>query len=68
MGDVIGKSCARIIGNAYEDSGDRHGQPPDEREMDDHNNRVGRSLAGKPGSCKDLCQKALDDGKLKVLR
>jgi len=68
MGDVIGKRCARIIGNAYEDSGDRHGQPPDEREMDDHNNRVGRSLAGKPGSCKDLCQKALDDGKLKVLR
>jgi len=68
MAKAIGQKCAKIIGDIHEDAGDRKGQPKNEREMDEHNNSVGRGLALQSGNCADLCQQALKDGKLKTLK
>jgi hypothetical protein len=67
MTKSIGKSCAKRIGDNHEGCGDRYGQPASERSMDEHNNSFGRGLASKSGSCADLCEKALNDGDLKVI-
>jgi len=64
MAKDIGQKCAKIIGDIHEDAGDRKGQPKNEREMDEHNNSVGHGLASQSGNCADLCQQALNDGKL----
>jgi len=63
----IGRTCAKRIGDNHEDCGDRYGQPPSERSMDEHNNSVGQGLASKSGNCANLCEKALKDGDLKVI-
>lgn len=68
MAKAIGQECAEIIGHIHEDAGDRKGQPRNEREMDEHNNYVGRRLGSQAGDCADLCQQALDEGKLKTLK
>jgi RHS repeat-associated protein len=68
MAKAIGQKCAKIIGDIDEDAGDREGQPKNEREMDEHNNSVGRGFALQSGNCADLCQQALKDGKLKTLK
>ena len=68
MAKDIGQKCAKIIGDIHEDAGDRKGQPKNEREMDEHNNSVGHGLASQSGNCADLCQQALNDGKLKTLK
>ncbi len=68
MARLIGQECAKIIGDIHENAGDRKGQPNNEREMDEHNNSVGRGLASQSGNCADLCQQALNDGKLKTLK
>ena len=68
MAKAIGQKCVKIIGDIHEDAGDRKGQPKNEREMDEHNNSVGRGLASQSGNCADRCQQALKDGKLKTLK
>jgi RHS repeat-associated protein len=68
MAKAIGQECAKIIGDIHEDAGDRKGQPKNERDMDEHNNSVGRGLALQSGNCADRCQQALKDGKLKTLK
>ncbi len=68
MARDLGAKAAKCIGDVHENANTRRGQPPEERKMDDHNNSVGRDLAAQSGNCGDLCQKALDDGKLKVLK
>ena len=68
MAKAIGQRCAKIIGDIHEDAGDRKAQPKNEREMDEHNNFVGSGLALQSGNCADLCQQALNDGKLRTLK
>ena len=67
MARAIGQQCAKDIGDNHENAGNRKGQPKNEREMDEHNNAAGRGFGSQFGNCADLCQKALDDGKLKFI-
>jgi len=64
MTRAIGKQCSKDIGDNHENAGDRHGQPPDERRMDQGNNGIGRNLASQAGDCGNLCEKALNQGSL----
>jgi len=68
MARALGTLNAKCIGDVHENANERRGQPPEQRKMDEHNNSVGRDLAAQSGDCGDLCQKALDEGKLKVLK
>jgi len=69
MARAIGQTCAKQIADNHEDAGDRRDhQPPEERKMDESNNASGRGFASQSGDCGDLCKKALDDGKLTVLK
>jgi len=68
MARAIGQHCAEYIAWDHENEGDRNGQPPEERKMDESNNASGRGFASQSGDCGDLCKKALDDGKLSVLK
>jgi RHS repeat-associated protein len=67
MSRGIGQYCAWLVSRNHEDAGKRNGQPANESEMDDYNNRHGRGLAKESGSCGDLCKKYLADGNLKVI-
>lgn len=68
MARGIGAKCAKRVGDNHEACGDRFGQPKKERKMDEKNNATGCSLASKKGDCADLCEKALKDGKLEVIK
>lgn len=66
----IGMLNAFAVTDAHEDF---PGNPPDEKEMDLHNNREGIliGIANKKASDKelaDLCERALRSGRLKVLK
>ena len=69
----IGNVGAKCVGDLNEYLGDKHGQPPAERQMDEANNAVGVALgltipnATSGVGCADACTKALNDGKLTVL-
>jgi hypothetical protein len=69
---AIGIIVAKAFADAHECS--TPAGLEDEKEMDLHNNQVGRELgrwsrpgAGDGSSCKDRCKDALDKGQLKVL-
>ena len=68
MARALGQHCAQYLAWEHENEGDRHGQPPEERKMDESNNASGRRLASQAGDCGDLCKKALEDGTLTVLK
>jgi hypothetical protein len=68
MAKAIGQKCAQIIGDIHEHAGDRKGQPKKERDMDEHNNSVGRGVALQSGNCAIRCQQALKDKTLKTLK
>src|SRR5579884_1620860 len=69
MARDVGQDCAKAVGDNHEAANKRANPPePDsEYNMDTNNNSVGRGLASDSGDCGDLCQRALDDGKLTVL-
>jgi uncharacterized protein RhaS with RHS repeats len=63
-------SLATRWGGAHESGDPNSKKHPDERNIDLHNNRVGRDLGSgcpPPKSCKDACEDALKNGKLSIL-
>lgn len=59
---------AKAVADAHEDKPD---QPPAEKDMDLHNNQVGRdigSTSGSEGASRDLCRNAAINGALKTLK
>lgn len=64
----LGIDCANGVGHAHEDGNNRRGeQSRAEHLMDVYNNMYGRDLAAQTGSCADLCQSAVDDGRLTTI-
>jgi hypothetical protein len=64
VANELGNAAARAWGYAHESFPDN---PSRERDMDMHNNAVGRDLAGDCGSCEGKCKKAINNGRLNTL-
>jgi RHS repeat-associated protein len=68
MTEALGVEQAKAIADEHENAGERSGQRPDERQMDEANNDAGRNCAIQPEkkkrSCDDKCMQLLMDGGL----
>lgn len=60
----IDSLTATLIGRNHEDAGDRRGQSPAERAMDDLNNAAGRDCAAGKFDCATECWRRLREGRL----
>jgi len=65
MAKDFGVIKAKFISDQHENAGDRHGQPSDERKMDEKNNEKGRQCSwNKKRSCEESCMDLLQAGNL----
>jgi RHS repeat-associated protein len=60
----VGTEHARVIAGNHERTGERRGQPPEERAMDEANNTEGFRCAIDPRPCSESCMDKLKGGQL----